>query len=72
MSKEKVCDWCYKPINEPSGKIHKGKPVCKPCSKLFEVHDVQDYGPPYSMANPTGEPKRKIEIEITYEGEQHE
>ena len=59
MGKEKVCDWCYKPIDEPSRKIHKGKPVCKPCSKLFEVHDV-------------GEPKRRIEIEITYEGEQHE
>jgi len=35
------------------------------------ISKTVDYGPPYSMANPTGEPvKRRIEVEITYEGEE--
>jgi|1_EtaG_2_1085319.scaffolds.fasta_scaffold31945_6 formylmethanofuran dehydrogenase subunit E len=37
----KICDWCYKPIEKPSGKIHNGKPVCKPCKKLFLVVDIK-------------------------------
>tara|TARA_R100000656_G_scaffold88621_1_gene64314 strand:- start:338 stop:481 length:144 start_codon:yes stop_codon:yes gene_type:complete len=39
--KSKVCDWCYKSIDIPSSKIHKGKPVCRPCSKLFLVIDIE-------------------------------
>ena len=43
--------------------------MCDEC--LNHEDKTTDYGPPYSMANPTGEPvKRRIEVEITYEGEE--
>tara|TARA_Y100000310_G_C20663407_1_gene806077 strand:+ start:2229 stop:2486 length:258 start_codon:yes stop_codon:yes gene_type:complete len=58
---------CGAPFGTP------GWPDCDLCSDCHEhaepMDETQDHGPPYSMANPTGEPvKRKIEIEITYEG----
>ena len=43
--------------------------MCDEC--LNHEDKTTDYGPPYSMANPSGEPvKRRIEVEITYEGEE--
>ena len=69
---ERMCDEClnHEDIYKIRQELDPGYDVDVDENRPF-ISKTTDYGPPYSMANPSGEPvKRRIEVKITYEGEE--